>query len=353
VLLGTSPVDADTDGDGLGDDEEDRNANGIVDPLETSPLVADSDGDGLLDGQEDRDADGLVDPDETDPLHPDSDDDGLLDRLEVDTLGTVFVSSASVAADSLNGIAAGDDHCSTLASAAGLGDRFRAWLSTSQIDARGRIVDQAYALVDGTPIVDGLKDLTDGTLQSPSDKTELNAASAAGEVWTGTASDGRARVGSTCSDWSAAVGDVAYGVLAADAMWTDDATGPPLACSTSRPLYCFGPLNVIDAGTARGADTDGDGLCDGPIAVSGICDAGEDLNGKGIRDPNETDPTLFDTDGDGWNDGIERMAGTDPTDPLSAPNPTVVPGLGGAAIALLSLTLLMAGLRGLRVGPRV
>ncbi len=87
---------ADTDGDGLDDDEE-RD-------LGTDPLGADTDGDGLDDGQElaaaldpldrDSDDDGVIDGDEASPfgdddgdgaigaLDPDSDDDGLFDGTE-------------------------------------------------------------------------------------------------------------------------------------------------------------------------------------------------------------------------------------------------------------------------------
>ncbi len=81
---------ADTDGDGLTDDEEAE--------LGTDPEVADTDGDGLDDGAEvndygtdpttdDTDGDGLTDGDEidagTDPLAEDSDGDGFSDGDEV------------------------------------------------------------------------------------------------------------------------------------------------------------------------------------------------------------------------------------------------------------------------------
>ncbi len=48
----TDPSQADSDGDGLKDGEEDRNHNGRRDPGETDPNRADSDGDGQLDGAE-------------------------------------------------------------------------------------------------------------------------------------------------------------------------------------------------------------------------------------------------------------------------------------------------------------
>ncbi len=97
--LRTNPYDADTDGDGLEDGEEDsvrdcefRAADGETDPTEpdtdldgatdgeevaagTDPLIADTDGDGVSDGAEL--ASGCMDPNESD-----TDGDGLLDDVE-------------------------------------------------------------------------------------------------------------------------------------------------------------------------------------------------------------------------------------------------------------------------------
>ena len=66
---GSDPLDPDTDGDGLSDGEE-------VHATLTSPINADTDGDGLDDGAE-------LDTHGTDPLDDDSDDDGLSDGEEV------------------------------------------------------------------------------------------------------------------------------------------------------------------------------------------------------------------------------------------------------------------------------
>lgn len=57
-------------------------------------------------------------------------------------------------------------------------------------------------------------------------------------------------------------------------------------------------------------DQDGDGLTE----------AEEDINNDGILDANETDPLLADTDGDTYNDRIERNAGSNPRDPSSLPS---------------------------------
>ncbi|MBW2703538.1 MAG: hypothetical protein JRF33_22195 [Deltaproteobacteria bacterium] len=78
----TDPRSADTDGDGLSDGVEDFNRNGQLDEGESDPLKVDSDHDGLPDGLEDTNANGIVDPGETDPALADTDGDGLSDGVE-------------------------------------------------------------------------------------------------------------------------------------------------------------------------------------------------------------------------------------------------------------------------------
>lgn len=73
---------ADTDGDRLSDGQEDRDLNGTVGGAETDPTNPDTDGDSLVDGAEDRNGNGVLDPDETDPLNADTDGDGLDDAFD-------------------------------------------------------------------------------------------------------------------------------------------------------------------------------------------------------------------------------------------------------------------------------
>ncbi len=116
--LGTDPLVADSDGDGLSDGDEvnehgtaalssDTDLDGLDDgeevQLGSDPLAADTDEDGLVDGREsglgtnllsiDSDSDGLGDGDEVDvhgtlPLNVDTDQDGINDGEEV-SIGTV------------------------------------------------------------------------------------------------------------------------------------------------------------------------------------------------------------------------------------------------------------------------
>lgn len=80
--IGLNPSLADSDGDGVVDGQEDRNADGIRDPFETGALDPDSDDDGLLDGEEDLNGNGGHDGPETSPLLADSDGDGVSDAEE-------------------------------------------------------------------------------------------------------------------------------------------------------------------------------------------------------------------------------------------------------------------------------
>ncbi|NUM53702.1 MAG: hypothetical protein HUU46_08670 [Candidatus Hydrogenedentes bacterium] len=74
----------DLDADGLPDELEDRNDNGVMDEGETSKFDPDSDGDGIPDGKEDANANGIVDDGETDPLNADTDGDGDWDGADYD-----------------------------------------------------------------------------------------------------------------------------------------------------------------------------------------------------------------------------------------------------------------------------
>jgi VWFA-related protein len=75
----TLTVCLDSDNDGLIDEIEDVDQDGVVDGGETDPNDPDTDDDGLYDGVEDANHNGVVDGNETDPLNPDTDGDGIWD----------------------------------------------------------------------------------------------------------------------------------------------------------------------------------------------------------------------------------------------------------------------------------
>jgi len=141
-MFGTDPLDPDTDGDGSNDGDEIING--------TDPLDPDSDDDGLSDGDEaargtdpldpDSDNDGLSDGDEvalgTDPLDPDSDDDGLTDADEV-ARGTDPLDPDSDGDGLSDGdeVAAGTDPLDTDSDDDGLGDGTEVDLGTDPLDS--------------------------------------------------------------------------------------------------------------------------------------------------------------------------------------------------------------------------
>jgi len=107
-LTETDPLDSDSDGDGVDDGAEDLDGDGLTNAQEaeagTVPQLADADQDGLTDSQEldndtdpfasDTDSDGLDDrveiksPYNTDPTDPDTDSDNVLDGNETYTVST-------------------------------------------------------------------------------------------------------------------------------------------------------------------------------------------------------------------------------------------------------------------------
>lgn len=153
-------------------------------------------------------------------------------------LGTVLMASVSFAQEpsffvtsenpgsggDLGGLAGADEHCQSLAEAAGIGDKtWRAYLSTSEVDARDRIGDGPWYNVDGVMIASDVEELhgdnniTNETAIDENGDTPAYLVLVDGEaqragdtlvhdVLTGTNEDGTAHE-LTCNDWTDGTAD--------------------------------------------------------------------------------------------------------------------------------------------------
>jgi len=131
--------------------------------------------------------------------------------------------------------------------------------------------------------------------------------------------------------------------------YTPDDNGPAISEATLRakadPVGDAQTLTYTavppGSGMRMGIDRDEDTLPNGVETNTGVFVNADDTG---------TNPAAADTDGDGFDDDVEVLAGTDPNNPLSTPNPPPVPALGPIAGLLLGGGLMLAG--GLRLRRR-
>lgn len=119
------------------------------------------------------------------------------------------------------------------------------------------------------------------------------------------------------------------------------------ALATCEDGYKNGNETGIDCGgecTGDCEDKDGDGIEDAweEKYCNGDCNPGDDIDKDGLTNLIEfnirTDPIKYDTDGDGYSDGEEYDAGTDPLDPESYPRSTM-----GILLLLLGILFMIGG----------
>lgn len=150
-----------------------------------------------------------------------------------------FVSSATRSGN-LGGIAGADQTCNTLATAAGIGGTYRAWISVSGTDALDRITSAGpWKLVTGEVVADDKAGLASGSLKHLVDKDETGKTPPEAEdrVWTATGANGRFN-GPDCTGWTSEgpdgiVGEARNGDTG---KWT--ALGDE-GCGQVNRVYCF------------------------------------------------------------------------------------------------------------------
>jgi hypothetical protein len=279
----TSPINPDSDGDGLNDGQEraagthpglaDSDGDGLNDALEvlqslTNPLLADSDGDGIGDLLEDSDGDGLSNEEErglgTQLGQSDSDGDGISDRAELGRGRFEFVSAAltwpaaSAAAAARGGYLATFRDAAELTEAmAQVGPSIPGDLNGFWIGATDRAAEGSWRWVTGEAF--GFAKWATG------EPNDLNN-----------------------SDYAAVAGDAS----GEEGKWYD------FRDVTTRSAY------LLEKGFVTNplvADTDGDDLPDGAELARG------------------TAPVAADSDGDGYFDGTEVGLGADPLDAAQGP----------------------------------
>ncbi|MDD4997504.1 MAG: hypothetical protein PHI99_05100 [Syntrophales bacterium] len=160
-----------------------------------------------------------------------------------------FVTSTSYDGN-LGGLAGADQKCQVLAEAAGLpANVYKAWLSTSAVDAKGRLGSaRGWVRKDGKPFADTVADIVSGKIFYPLRIDENGVDTGAYTyVWTGTDGDGTVYHYSpdpwTCSDWSSSSGTQVAEIGKSSAVAELFTASASISCSTPQRIYCFGTQN--------------------------------------------------------------------------------------------------------------
>lgn len=157
----------------------------------------------------------------------------------------VFISSPIYLPGELGGLDGADAECQRLADEGDLPGRYRAWLSTSSVDAASRLVtpsgDPASGWVrpDGRPVAASLDDLLSGRILFPPRIDDRRRDVYSVLVATGTTGTGAVvEPPQTSGEWSVPAEPYRGGLSGATTSWWTDAT--PAPGDVGAHLYCFG-----------------------------------------------------------------------------------------------------------------
>jgi hypothetical protein len=201
------------------------------------------------------------------------------------TWNYVFVTSEPIGLP-FDSLAIADGICDVAAATAGLPGSYRAWLSTTQINAMDRLQGaRGWILTDGRPFADTVDDIVNGRIFNPPAADEYGLRhDEATMVFTGTIPVGTLNWDRNCSDWSTREGDGGAGYRdGTTSVWTEADFYP---CQWLAPIYCFGidkaaPLNPTPAEGNRAWLSTGpfrantgvagaDAICAGEAAAAGL-----------------------------------------------------------------------------------
>jgi hypothetical protein len=158
----------------------------------------------------------------------------------------VFVTSEpALQAGAIDGLIGADYQCRHRAAVMNFpnAERYRAWISTSTVDARDRVEHHAgrYILVNGLIVAENWDEFASDSHQNPINVTEQSQ-TLIEQVWTGTQPDGtRVPAQTHCQDWTATTFEKAYAgdSTFTDASWTLDQLINPIGCVNNGALYCI------------------------------------------------------------------------------------------------------------------
>ena len=158
------------------------------------------------------------------------------------TPNIVFVTSTTVIPGALGGLSGADAVCKARATAAGLKGIYKAWLSSSTVNAPSRLAGaRGWVRTDGKPVLDQASTLSTGLKWYPIDRDESGAKVSQGVVVTATSSSMSAS-SATCSDWTVVSSSSTSGgsASALGSRWNSGMVPRCDGSIVAPRLYCFG-----------------------------------------------------------------------------------------------------------------
>ena len=181
----------------------------------------------------------------------------------------VFVTSTQQNGN-LGGLAGADAICQARASSVGLPGTYRAWLSTTAVDAEARFFHSPspYVLTDGTTVVaNNWDDLVDGTLAEAITMTEQAILAVPRQSFTGSFSNGT-HTGDDCNAWTSASSGL-IGTISSNSFTTNWSNTGTSSCATARSLYCIQTASTARIGGHVTVSGTGRGITHAKVVISG------------------------------------------------------------------------------------